>query len=473
MRIPHYLIKSPGGHFVFRQLVPRRLQALLGRRVIKHALRTSNVRLAQQRALVFAERYAQAFEEIGWQGMPRGPSAEDVVASVAGNGLSRYEIDLSTGRIRVDGPDDHALAMDALAKIGAVGLLRSTLPGPTPAPVVEEPAPRPSVPAPISMKLAKAAWLKSLDPSTTKKTLIIKGSAIEDLVRFVGENRGLHTLTRADLAGWYQHLRDQGIATPTLTNKQSYVGGRHGFFAWAMASGHYPAADNPAKGHISYTANEKRKRRKFGFKAFTREEIAILFAPENIAKMSFHARWACWIGLYTGARVSEIGQLRVLDVLELDGIPCFSFTDEGEHQSLKTEVSRRVVPIHPRLIELGFLDHVRSLVSANERQLFPKGKVDAINGRGNWITKAFGYYLKPHAAGWLPGKRGFHSLRKSTIQELQGRGVASEMRAQIVGHELDDEHHAVYSREFRPREKLEGVKTEGFSSPGLSCMQYF
>ncbi|MEN4904666.1 DUF6538 domain-containing protein [Luteimonas sp. TWI1437] len=251
MRIPHYLIKGPSGNFVFRQLVPRRLQAILGRRVIKHALRTSNVRLAQQRALAFAERYAQAFEEIGWQGMPKAPSAEDVLASVAGSGLSRYEIDLSTGRIRVDGPDDHALSMDALAKIGAVGLLRPMPPASVSTLAAAEAEPKSSVPAPISMKLAKAAWLKSLEPSTTKKTLIIKGSAIEDLVRFVGESRGLHTLTRADLAGWYHHLRDQGISTPTLTNKQFYVGGRNGFFAWAMASGHYPTGDNPAKGHIS------------------------------------------------------------------------------------------------------------------------------------------------------------------------------------------------------------------------------
>ncbi|MGY1520183.1 hypothetical protein ACW5DW_07070 [Luteimonas sp. A482] len=80
--------------------------------------------------------------------------------------------------------------------------------------------------------------------------------------------------------------------------------------------------------------------------------------------------------------------------------------------------------------------------------------------------------MKPHAAGWPPGKRGFHSLRKSVIQELQGRGVASEMRAQIVGHELDDEHHAVYSREFTPREKLSGVKTGNRFSPALASLDF-
>ena len=139
---------------------------------------------------------------------------------------------------------------------------------------------------------------------------------------------------------------------------------------------------------------------------------------------------------------------------------------------MKSEPSKRVVPIHPELIRLGFLDHVQTLVKANESQLFPKGKIDAINGRGNWITKAFGNYLKKVGSQWPAAKRGFHSLRKSVIQELQGKGVASEMRAQIVGHELDDEHHAVYSRDFTPSEKLHGVRSKEFSSPGLGALNF-
>jgi len=464
MRIPHYLVRNPSGRYVFRLRVPIKFREKIGRSVIKHALGTLDVLNAHRQALELACRYAQLFEELGLCRMPRKPTPDEVLASVGAHGLSRYELDLHSGRLKVDGPEDHALAMDALARIGSVGFLARA-----PEPVAPS---APKVAEAISIKRAKEAWIKSITPSTTKKTLSIKSAAVEDLVRFIGDKRELHTLTRPDLARWYQHLRDEHISTPTLTNKQSYIGGKHGFFAWAMASGHYPAGDNPASGHVSYTANEKRKRRKFGFKAFTTDEIQVLFAPENFAKLSFHARWACLLGLYTGARVAEVGQLRILDILELDGIPCLNFTDEGEGQSLKSEPSKRVVPIHPELIRLGFLDHVQSLIKANESQLFPKGKMDAINGRGNWITKAFSGYLKKVGGGWPTAKRGFHSLRKTVIQELQGKGVASEMRAQIVGHELDDEHHAVYSREFTPREKLEGVKSKEFSSPGLNALSY-
>ena len=49
--------------------------------------------------------------------MPKPPKPEDIVASAQANGLSRYELDLQSGRLKVDGPEDHALAMDALARI--------------------------------------------------------------------------------------------------------------------------------------------------------------------------------------------------------------------------------------------------------------------------------------------------------------------------------------------------------------------
>jgi hypothetical protein len=228
MRIPHYLVRTPSGTFSFRLRVPLGLRPVLGRQVIKRALRTADTRQATIDALALASRYARLFMEIERQGMRKKLTPEDVLRSVAEHGMRPYELDLSTGRLKVDGPEDHALAMDALSKIGAVGFLpRQQDAPPSPAPVVAEE---------LTMRQARDAWLKSITPSTTKKTLTIKASAIDGLVTFIGAKRGLHTLTRVDLAKWYQHLRDEQIATPTLTNKQSYIGGRNGFFAWAMAS---------------------------------------------------------------------------------------------------------------------------------------------------------------------------------------------------------------------------------------------
>lgn len=328
-----------------------------------------------------------------------------------------------------------------------------------------------SPPAIETMTLGKArdAFLATLKGSTLPKTYTIKKTAIEALVAFLGPKAKVHAITRSDLARWYQDMREKGASTPTLTNKQSYIGGRGGFFEWAMASGHYPRGDNPASGHVSYSQREKRARKKLGFKAYDRAQIQALFAPEALARLSESARWAALLGLYTGARASEVGQLLVRDVFEEHGIPCLRISDEGEHQKVKTEVSLRTVPLHPELLKIGFLEWVDGKRKAGETRLFPAAKATAVNGQGNWITKAFSRHLAEVGKGWEPAKRGFHSLRKTFIQELQGAGVVSELRAQIVGHELDDEHHSTYSREFSANEKLKGV---GSRSPGIQSVQY-
>ncbi len=171
----------------------------------------------------------------------------------------------------------------------------------------------------------------------------------------------------------------------------------------------------------------------------------------------------------TGARASEVGQLLTADVVEDGGLPCIQISDEGEYQKVKTDVSLRTVPIHPDLLALGFLDWVQQARDQGQERLFPAAKADAKNGQGNWISKAFSRHLAEVGKNWPTAKRGFHSLRKTLIQELQGAGVVSELRAQLVGHELDDEHHVTYSRAFTIREKLEGLRGV---SPGLSVLTY-
>jgi integrase len=155
--------------------------------------------------------------------------------------------------------------------------------------------------------------------------------------------------------------------------------------------------------------------------------------------------------------------------VEDGGLPCIQISDEGEHQKVKTDVSLRTVPVHPDLLALGFLDWVKQARDEGQERLFPAAKADAKNGQGNWISKAFSRHLAEVGKNWPKAKRGFHSLRKTLSQELQGAGVVSELRAQLVGHELDDEHHVTYSRAFTAREKLDGLRGV---SPGLSVLAY-
>lgn len=478
MRIPHHLVRAPSGLWSFRQRVPTDLQAIVGRRIFKRTLRTSELAVAQLRALQLAARYAQAFDVLREQRM--GIKEEDIDALLRrltdGDPLQQLILNRTktadgtvTEHWQIDTPDDvrlyqQMMELSASQPSELSELIREGVP---PMPVARR-VTKPAVET-ITLGKARDAWLASIQPGCLPKTFTIKKTAIEALVSFLGEKAKLHSVTRSDLARWYQFMRDGGAATPTLTNKQSYVGGRGGFFEWAIASGHYPKGDNPAAGHITYSTREKRARKKFGFKAYDSHQVQALFAPAAFQDLALSARWASLLGLYTGARASEVGQLLVEDVLTVDGLPCIRISDEGEHQKVKTEVSLRTIPVHPDLTELGFLDWVGTLRAQKAPRLFPAAKANAKNGAGNWITKAFGRHLEQVGANWPEAKRGFHSLRKTFIQELQGAGVVSELRAQLVGHELDDEHHATYSRTFTVREKLEGLKGV---SPGLAVLSY-
>ncbi|MBO9739438.1 site-specific integrase [Xanthomonas axonopodis pv. begoniae] len=486
MRIPHHLSRSATGRWSFVQRVPVDLQAVLDCRLIKRTLQTKDLAQAHVRAVVLGSGYARLFAQLKDQRVDKLSKLDaDLLIARLTSAENLQELTLNrtrqpngavTEQWQIDSPKDLKLyrlmmELDALDAENA-----RSHPLPVSAQSIPTPAPRGPVASAATLAIetmtlgkARDAFLATLKGSTLPKTYTIKKTAIEALVSFLGEKAKVHAITRSDLARWYQDMREKGASTPTLTNKQSYIGGKGGFFEWAMASGHYPKGDNPASGHVSYSQREKRARKKLGFKAYDRAQIQALFAPEALAKLSESARWASLLGLYTGARASEVGQLLVKDVFEEDGIPCIRISDEGEHQKVKTEVSLRTVPLHPELLKMGFLEWVDGKRKAGQTRLFPAAKATAVNGQGNWITKAFSRHLAEVGKGWEPAKRGFHSLRKTFIQELQGAGVVSELRAQIVGHELDDEHHSTYSRDFTVREKLNGFG----SCRGIDSVDYW
>ncbi|MCU1188746.1 tyrosine-type recombinase/integrase [Stenotrophomonas maltophilia] len=461
MRVPHHLVKTPAG-FSFRQRVPVDLQPLLGCRILKRSLRTREMRNAQACALILAARYAEVFSAIRKNGMGE-KTAEQWLQELRGQRLQDYTLERdANGTLRIQaepGEDTEALTR----AIESIGRVNPAFFGTAAAPAA------PSKPQPskiLSLMEARDLWLKAIAPDTIPKTYSIKKSAIDGFVRTTGPDYPLPSINRIDLSNFYQSLADAGISTPTRVNKQSYLGG---FFDWLIAAGYYTDS-NPARSHVSYGNSAKRKRRKLGFKAFDLKQISLLFAPSAFATLSPAARWAALLGLYTGARASEVGQLLVSDVQTEGGVAYIHINDDGEHQRLKSEASIRTVPIHADLMALGFGDHVASLPTSS--RLFPQAKANAVNGAGNWISKAFTRHLAEHGKTWPKAKRGFHSLRKTVIQQMQGFGVASEMRAQIVGHELDDEHHPVYSREFTPAEKLNGLITPEFKTAGLSSLSF-
>lgn len=451
MHLPHHLVRGRSGLFHFRQKVPLDLQGITGRKVIKRSLHTRCSRTALAWAYVLSARYDVAFQAIRTGNMTK-PTLEDLLKLDTAN-TRPYEITTTAGggfSVKAMDAEDHSRAMEALDR-----LIGSKNP-PLSTPFIQQPTPV-QVQAPTTLGKAYTAWVEFIRPSyaTRAKTLKIKSSAVASFVDYHGRSLPLDAMIRAHVASWIQTQRSKGLSTPTIVNKLSYLAG---FFEWAQGVGSYPMSSNPARGQLKYSAKEKRQRRKLGFKALAVDQIKTLFDGAALTGLSVEARWGALLGLYTGARVSEIGQLLLADFLTAGDVHCIRINDEGEGQSLKSDVSIRTVPIHPDLISLGLLERVETLREKGETRFFPAAKVGAINGMGNWLGKAFTRYLdacgvKPEGAG----KVGFHSLRKSVIHAMQTRKVEAEYRAQFVGHDLDDEHHATYSRIYTPAELLEEI----------------
>lgn len=194
---------------------------------------------------------------------------------------------------------------------------------------------------------------------------------------------------------------------------------------------------NPWEGlDISFKTTNKRR-------PWTDEELTKFFAqplhteyklPKDKKAGADAAYWIPLLGLYTGARVSELAQLQVCDVVTEKGVNLLSITDEGENQSVKTDAGVRKVPIHGELVRLGFLDYVESIKARKEALLWPllatrEGKA------GGYFSHWFGQYRRSPAVGFGL-KPDFHCLRHTVRTLLADQDVSEQDMDALIGHEV-------------------------------------
>ena len=139
-------------------------------------------------------------------------------------------------------------------------------------------------------------------------------------------------------------------------------------------------------------------------------------------------KWVGLIGLYHGARAGEIVQLRKIDIkLDRDS-QRYYMVISNQAGSVKTKDSNRLVPIHKRLIELGFLEYVEEIEGG---LLFPKMQNVKMT---QWLYKVL-EVAEVDRFDDLGLKRDFHSFRHTVITMLRRSATVNESVIQsIVGH---------------------------------------
>ncbi|MEN3974301.1 site-specific integrase [Emcibacter sp. SYSU 3D8] len=243
------------------------------------------------------------------------------------------------------------------------------------------------------------------------------------------------------------------------------------FFRWCKESG--LLGINPAEG-INHRAPKKTTKPRSPFDA---SELQILFdaplfrgcrssgrvtEPGNF-QVRDHRFWMPLIALFTGARLGEICQLRVADIVTEEGVPCFDINDAGD-KNLKTAASKRLTPIHRELLDIGFLDYVAQRRRSGSALLWPAVKKGASGYESDPESKRLNRLLGQILGEDLRRRRSlsFHSFRHTMIDALRAADVGEDVRHAVVGHEGTHVEQQHYGKGYGPQSLLKAVNAVNY-----------
>ena len=371
--------------------------------------------------------------------------------------LRRYEIALKNGTIiRTDGSAaEHARVMEMMAEIDRIGMI--------------DPEDRPlrSAKRAKSEPLTSAVdkWLANCSGKNGERTVDTKVYHIKDFLErsfpkvesvelWLAEHekvefnkkRALRALEENKAAGRHAsadieanaldkqtlvEYKDALLSIPqtpkTIDNKLNSL---HDFFKYIIGHGLHTALEtNPVEGMFIQNKKARKKTTK-KYEPFTQKALAALFAPDRyLATMNApDLFWGPLLGIYSGMRISEVTQLRAVDIHKdpqsgLDYIHVYKS---------KTLGGIRNFPICETLIELGFLEYVEECRKVEAERLFPHRLL--INHS----------YSKELSAAMLEHQRAlnikvpqtsFHSFRVNVITQMHGNKANAAEVMKIVGHD--------------------------------------
>lgn len=118
--------------------------------------------------------------------------------------------------------------------------------------------------------------------------------------------------------------------------------------------------------------------------------------------------WIPLIGLYSGLRLNEICQLHIEDLVNIDGHWCFDINDAGS-KHLKNNASARITPVHPKLIEAGFIRYYEAMKAHGQPRFWMNLAHSNLHKYTNSIGKWYARFNREYVTD--DPKRVFHSMR--------------------------------------------------------------
>ena len=226
-------------------------------------------------------------------------------------------------------------------------------------------------------------WIKEYrkKPNTNEYRIKRKSREIEiikeSMLDYFGKDIGVKEIDDDKACEWRDfHMADNQLSNSSVNKYLEHVTAA---FKWAADRQRKYVEFNPfEKARLSEGVKREKTRE------FSPEELQLYISmladtylpkyPENI--------WIPLLILYDGMRNNEIAQLYVDDIQERDGIPYFRIWDtDARNQRIKVGASKRDLPIHSKLIELGFMEYVKKMKASGQEQLFPNCAYNERTGR--------------------------------------------------------------------------------------------
>jgi integrase len=280
-------------------------------------------------------------------------------------------------------------------------------------------------------------------PATRKKY----AGAFRQVARVLGFD-DVRRLTREEVVRFKEARLGEGRDPGTVADEMIALGT---VCKWAVANG--KVAENPFAGLAPKASRRGPKSRT----PYTDEEAAAILKAAR--KEAGWRRWLPWLLAFSGARLSEVADMRRRDVRQDSGVWVLDFVPLPGRAG-KNEIFQRMVPLHPAVIAEGFLDYLASLPNKPDGPLFPDLTAAKDGSRTIAATSAHGRWVRDVAKITGADKAPAHSWRHRMEDELRKVRALPEVVDAITGRYNARNAGAGYGKGFRgmPDETLKELR---------------
>jgi integrase len=420
---PTRLVKNRHGTYTYRFTVPKSLQSIFGAKHIVRSLHTKNFELA--RLLTLKLNYQIELMLI------------DMKPKITDFNFSNKKLD----ELKIQLPNGTVLDFDPSikAEVDYVNSYVSKYNTENPTSTITK-----TIEQETTTTLLDVAekWFLS-NKSNAKTTQDKHKSQINHFIEYLKFNNiTLINDVNIDICVKYVESLEAINSLITVTDK---VINLKSYFTFAI-SRRYFKFTNPFE-DIKLLSRKDKERIADSYQRFTLEEVKTIFDDSfnTVKKPAFY--FIPLLALFTGARLEELAQLNITDIVLKDNIYCIHINEYND-KNIKNSSSDRNIPISKAVLDLGFIEYLELVKSLNLKgfKLFPNLQ-NTKNGYGKTTGDFFSKWLDKKNI--KTDRKVFHSFRHTFNDELKEVGIEESIRCILTGHEHNSTNSTIYTDEYK------------------------